>query len=127
MRLLAGLSFAVAALLVATAGVAAPLDTLVDCAARAKPATVGFAALEQQCPGLEMAISDLGYSRFLGDAWQRGATPGALAHLAGLVQIYLRSERREDGPDVAPVRGIVDALARERSAAAATPWDALKA
>jgi hypothetical protein len=125
MRLLPGLSFAVVVQLAVTAVIAAPVDTLLECAARAAPATEGLAALQQQCPGLEPAMSDLGYSTLLSGAWQRRLTPGGLADLAALAQSYL-PDKRASGPDVAPVRGIVDALAREQSPAL-SGWDAFKA
>src|ERR1039457_932278 len=79
MRLLPGLSFAVVVQLAVTAVIAAPVDTLLECAARAAPATEGLAALQQQCPGLEPAMSDLGYSTLLSGAWQRRLTPGGAA------------------------------------------------
>jgi hypothetical protein len=125
MRFLLCSSFALGAQFVTCNLSASPVDTLRECAARVAPGTVGLEALRQQCPDLQAALQELGYAEALGDVWQSRLTSSGLRDLAGLAERY-QPRLPGTGPDIAPVRGIVDGLVRERAPRTHSWWDAIK-
>jgi hypothetical protein len=123
MRAQFGRVVAFAALLASSSLPASPADSLRECAARAGQEARSLDALEQKCPELTRALEDLGYANMLSPE-QRRLTSSGLADLAALAARY-QAGRSGIAPDIAPVRSIVDGLAREQERS--SWWDALKA
>jgi hypothetical protein len=77
-------------------------QVLDDCIESVETDVVGMAALEQECPGLEQALIDLGLDPFIDD-WQRDAIGSY-----GLISLRSVADRYSESPTAAAVR--VDSL-----------------
>lgn len=107
------LGVALSALLAGSRVMAAPADVLRDCAGHVGPSARGLEDLERRCPELSAALTELGYTQTLGDAWAGQLTGTGLSTLADLAERY-QADERGSPPEITGVRAIVDGLARQR-------------
>jgi hypothetical protein len=101
---------------------AAPLDTVRECAAKASAEARGLSALVAQCPGLDAALADLGYTELLPADWQKKITGRQLVDLAALADRYA-GEKPSTAPDVGMVRAITERLAADRAGRPKSLWE----
>jgi hypothetical protein len=107
------LGVALGALLAGSRVMAAPTEVLRDCAGQVGASALGLEDMERRCPELSAALTELGYTQTLGDAWAGKLTSAGLNTLADLAERY-QADDRGSPPDARGVRAIVDGLARQR-------------
>lgn len=106
--------------------VAAPLDSVRDCAATASPALSGIKDLNEACPQLEDALRSLGLDVELYDGWRQQLNRDALHDLWSLSERY-RGSKPQASADVGVLPGILESLAREQTPIPKSWWDAFRA
>jgi hypothetical protein len=115
---------AIGALLVSTWIVAAPLDTLRDCAAIASPGLSGIKQFAAACPDLPDALAALGLDDVLFDGWRERLSVFALRDLTGLTEQY--SGPMRTAPSAAALPEILAALKQEQTPKPESLWNSLK-
>ena len=117
-------ALAILAAFVACAAGATPLETLEACSNARPASTRGLEALAAQCPSLESALSELGYTTTLPEGWRERLTRAQLAQLASLATHERPGVAQR--PDLARLKGILERLARERAAPSRSWWESLE-
>lgn len=119
------LVFAAAALSGCCSASADALDTLGACATNAPVQARGIAALESECPGLELALHELDLVRYLPEGWRDALDSDALGDLGELKRRY-QGTQLQGAPDPAALGAILDQLAREQVKPDRSWWEVVR-
>jgi hypothetical protein len=104
---------------------AAALDTLVRCAASDSPPAQGLAALQAECPELEVALSELHFAESLQDNWRDSLTRDELNDLIALAQRY-QTHQQSAAPALSALPDIFSELRSQQPAQPKSWWQAFK-
>lgn len=88
----------------------APQAVITSCAARAPGVTGGISAVNNACPGVGDALTELQLTAFMPPGWRKTLTASGLADVDTLLQRYSES-RPSEPPRAAALRAIAAALA----------------
>jgi hypothetical protein len=80
--------------LLATAGIAAPVEVIEACARSASPALTGIEKLASVCPDLESAVTSTGLDRLLAPGWRERLNTAQLHDLVGIADRYAAANAR---------------------------------
>jgi len=94
---------------------------VVECS-EADSDAVGLTALQEDCPGLEHALVELGYAPFIAEQQADTLTVHGLADLLALTRRYSEPSRADVAPDVGRLAPILDSLQRQQHAQVPQGW-----
>lgn len=97
-------------------------EILQACAAQVDPKVRGIVALATPCPGLDAALTELGYADLLPADWREQITGRQLADLAALASRY-RGAAPRSAPHVESMQAILERLAAERKSVPKSWWE----
>ena len=112
---------AVFAALVCSGAGAAGLDVLEACLAAGPAQTRGLAALQAECPGLEQALLDAGFTPALAAGWRKELDRDALASLMSLSDRY-QQVPAQAALDAGALPAILSQLATEQEPQSTSWW-----